>query len=342
MSEERPLRVAQIGNFDPPHSTENELRWALASNGHEVHSYQEGDPDAWHRLGRHLLAMEPPDLILWTRTASELNRIPLDLQKSVIEGARALGVPVVALHLDIWASLPRERELSEVPYFSLVDIMCTADGGHPLTWAEHGIDHRWFPPAVSHLECEPGTFRDEYASPLAFVGNWSGHYHPEARHRAEMIDHLRARGDVAFWPKEGQPAVRGDDLRDLYASVDVLVGDSCNVDGAGFYCSDRVPETIGRGGFLLHPATPGVTDGSNWWASPDVLGAPMWQNGEHLACWEAGNWEMLDDLIENALHDHEGRRAIARAGREFTRQHHTYAARMRVLVEMLRHEGRLP
>ena len=42
------------------------------------------------------------------------------------------------------------------------------------------------------------------------------------------------------------------------------------------YLSDRLPELIGRGGFLLHPYVDGVTDGT------------VFTDGEHLATWKLG------------------------------------------------------
>lgn len=340
-----PIRVALIGNLEPPHSTENELRKAILACGHGGECFQEGQRDSWLRLGQRITRGPRPDLIIWVRTASELARIPVDLQTRTIDAAKQAGIPVVGYHLDIWWGLARQRELTEVPYFRLVDMMCTADGGHQSEWASIGVDHRWFPPAVSEFECVPGTPRDEYRSRVAFVGGWQGGYHPEAEHRHKLIAHLQARGDVEFWPRKGEHAVRGPDLRDLYASVDVIVGDSCNADGRGWYCSDRIPETLGRGGYLLHPRTTSVTDGLRWspvWSGDERDEVPMFRDGEHLACWEAGVWDMLDDLIAASLDDPHGRRHIAETGRLHVLEHHTYTQRMRALVAMLRAEGRLP
>ena len=94
-------------------------------------------------------------------------------------------------------------------------------------------------------------------------------------HRSRLVKWLRKNYDrqVKFWPEPNQHAVRGDDLTDLYASVKVVVGDSCLVpkpDGSPMthYCSDRIPETLGRGGLLLHPVVEDVTGklfNHHWW-----------------------------------------------------------------------------
>lgn len=344
------LAVAQIGNFDPPHSTENELRKALLACGHVVDPFQEGDRRAWMRLAQRLQRGPRPDFILWTRTASELNRIPVDLQERVVHMARDQGIPVVGMHLDIWWGLARSSELGSVPYFRLVDVMCTADGGHQDEWAAIGIDHRWFPPAVSEFECVPIASRVDFWQQVGFVGSWQGGYHREWAHRHALVDHLRRRGDVEMWPRVGEHALRGEDLRALYASVPVFVGDSCDVDRRGRYCSDRIPECLGRGGFLIHPRTFGVTDGSLWALELDpdgdgsatLIETPMFTEGEHLACWDIGEWDALDSLIDRAVKDPEWRSQIAAQGRAHVLAHHTYTQRIGVLVDMLRHEGRLP
>src|SRR5690606_15314764 len=134
-----------------------------------------------------------------------------------------------------------------------------------------------------------------------------------------------------FWPVAGEPPIRGDALRDLYASVKVVVGDSCFAgDPRGVrYCSDRIPETIGRGGFLVHPEVPGVTDGT------------LYTTGQHLVTWPAGDWQRLRTEIDTALANPDRRRTIAAAGREHVLAHHTYEVRMRQLIDLMCDRGLL-
>ena len=118
------------------------------------------------------------------------------------------------------------------------------------------------------------------------------------------------------------PAVRGQHLQDLYASVDVVVGDSCFA-GTGLenYWSDRIPETLGRGGFLLHPNVPGLEK--------------HFKDGEHLCTWEAFDWEGLGTLIETALSSPEDRADITTTARYHVREHHTYERRVEQIVDAL-------
>lgn len=317
------LTCAYLGNFDPPHSTENEVRKALEALGHRVLPLQEGA----------VRAVDVPrkasdaDLLIWTQTYSLAEQGgTLAERRQMVDTLRAQGTPTVGVHLDRWWGLSRQDQIDREPFFR-VDLLCTADGGHDAQWRQAGVNHVWMAPAVSEFECVPAEPSDEYAADVAFVGNWGGSYHREWRHRRELVRWLRRtyRNRVRLWPERGQPAVRGDELRALYASVKVVVGDSClapTADGKPMsrYCSDRLPETLGRGGLLVHPHVDGVTDGT------------LYEAGEHLACWTLGNWRQLQQAVDRLLEDAEERTRIVKAGREHVLTHHTYTQRM---VEVL-------
>lgn len=334
-----PLRVAYIGNFEPRHSTESHISRALENVGHTVTRIQENIPSNWES---QVLENQIGDanFVLWTRTGWDWPNLGLThaeahrRQRSMLRYCRSRKIAVVGYHLDIWWGLNRSHLIFEEPFFE-VDLLCTADGGHDKEWYEAHINHVWFPPGVSRDETEPGMFRDEYFSQVAFVGNWGGDYHAEHQHRRELVDFLRHnyRNRTNFYPEKGRPAVRNEDLRDLYASSKVNVGDSCFVGKIERYCSDRIPETLGRGGLLIHPRVHGITDGYPW----DSPTGPysMWREGEHLLCWEAGDWDELGKKIDWALEHESECKEIRARGREFTRALHTYERRMDSLVVLL-------
>lgn len=324
------MKVAYVGNIGPgsaPHSTENHVRRALEVNGHTVASIHEQRFD-WSPGA----VPADADVVLWTHTHGFAPERTHARQERFLDALRSRGVPSVGYHLDRWFDLRRERQVYTEPFFRC-DLVCTADGGNDERFAEAGVNHVWFPPGVSAGECEPGTYRPELASDVAFVGSWAGGYHQESTHRADLVEWLRTTyGDrCRFWPAPGEHAVRGDALRDLYASVKVLVGDSCLV-GTGKnakYLSDRVPESIGRGGFLVHPRVDGVTSGE------------LYTEGQHLACWDAFDWPELQSTIDLYLDKDEERRRVAKLGREHVLAHHTYERRMEQLVELLAERGLL-
>lgn len=322
------MKVAYVGNVGPgsaPHSTENHIRQALEVHGVTVVPLHE------QRLDWATSAVpEGTDFVLWTHTHGFAPERTHRAQERFLAGLRARGIPSVAVHLDRWFDLARERQVAEEPFFR-VDYLATADGGNDDRFAALGIEHHWFPPGVSGPECELGTFRPELASDVAFVGSHAGGYHPESKHRYELVEWLRATygNRCRFWPAPGEHALRGEQLRDLYASVKVLVGDSCLV-GTGRsarYISDRVPETIGRGGVLVHPEVEGVTDGT------------LYTSGEHLLTWPAGDWDALRATIDRALADDELRARISTQGRAHVLAEHTYERRMATLVADLAERG---
>lgn len=340
------MNIAFIGNFQPTmapedrHSTENHILEALTALGHHVDPIQEDVPDNWRMLSQFPRYAVPyssvfPDLFLWTRTGWSwelLGTTEAEMHAcmtSFLARCREQGIPTVGVHLDRWWGLARQNDVYTQPYFK-VDHLFTADGGHNAEWKAAGVNHHWMPPAVSEFECVPGTARAEYQSDVAFIGSWQG-YHPEWLHRFELVEHLRQRGDCRFWPEPGQ-VVRGVKLRDVIASTKVIVGDSCLVGGITHYCSDRIPETLGRGGFLVHPHVEGVTDGTLYNGS-DV---PLSDGPLHLDTWLLNDWRGLDDCIEAALIADEVRRNIARYGREHVLANHTYTVRMREVLEAVK------
>lgn len=320
------VKVLQVGNHGPSHSTESHLAIALEYNGVEVIRAQENNVDIWRELAREVPDV---DFILWTRTGWDWPHYGISekaahqMQNRMLLNAARAEIPTVGMHLDIWWGLQREHQIHEEPFFN-VDLMVTADGGHDQEWAKAGVNHVFFAPGVSLPETEPGKYRSDFASPLAFVGSWQGSYHAESEHRHALVRWLKQNftRDCAFWPQPGQPAVRGVELRDLYQSVEVLVGDSCFTGtGLRLYHSDRVPESLGRGGYLIHPRVPGME--------------ALYEHRVHMANWNAWEWEGLGAEIEWALSNPEERKAIAEAGREHVRKTATYEVRMRQLIDLL-------
>jgi hypothetical protein len=329
------LRVALLGNLEPEFSTENEFRDGYERNGADVFVYQEGDAEAMRDLIDDLRT-NPPDFVHWTRTKGLADRLGDAVQWEMLRTAGRAGVPVVGPHLDIWIGFERESQIETDPYFRGVDLMLTADGGHQEAWQHYGVNHRWLLPAISERWLGLGTPQEKYRSKIAFTGSWQGGYHPEAEHRHQLVAWLQETygDDVRFYPKKGQHAIRGRELNDLYASVDVVVGDSAVLPGKGRYVSDRIPETAGRGGPLLHPWVEGVTADEN---DPFYYAV--------VAGWEAGDWSRLKELIDNEIgaypagdpmwaHYRQGFVDAIAAGQ-------TYTHRCREIVEIMNEEGLL-
>ncbi len=307
MSERRTLTVAYVGNFTPEWSTESAVASALQNLGHRVIAVSELTASAAELQS----AAHAADLVLWTHT-HQLGS--LEAQWQLVE--LTSRPPLIGLHLDRWWGLARESDIFTHPFFKC-DVLWTADGGHEQLWREAGVTHRWLLPALDARGTD--TPARVAASPIIFVGNFTS-YHPEWPHRAELVAHLREwYGDkFAALPAPGAPRLVGQQLTNLYSAARVVVGDSCLAGNADHYFSDRVPETVGRGGFLLHPAVQGL----------EYVVVP----GRHVITWSLGDWQELRELTSRALRDEAWCHQVASAGCAHVRQHHTWESRLRVVI----------
>jgi hypothetical protein len=306
------VTIAYVGNFGPPHSTENHVAATLEAMGHTVSRMQEVGPYAL-RAEDVTARLHTADLLLWTRTPPGLKG---DAPRMLRTAAR-MGIPSVALHLDLYAGLARGVDVAKEPWWTCQYVF-TADGGSEAFWQEHGIRHHWLPPAVFGPEAymaEPNGRRYD----VIFTGQRD--YHPEWKYRPQLVDWLASTYGARFrrFPMPGEHAVRGHDLNVLYASTKVVVGDSLCL---GFthprYWSDRLPETLGRGGFLIMPEIEGLRD----FYAPD-----------ELVTYTFGDFAGLREKIDYYLTHDDEREAIRRAGHEATKRHSTYTHRMEAMLK---------
>lgn len=320
----RPLTIAYVGNYRAPWCTEVHVSATLEALGHTVHRLQEDDlhagtcgPDGlgWLELPNHVDALGA-DLLLWTRTWA--NPHPDD-QRMALQVLAERDVPTVAYHLDLYLGTLREHQIEDEPWWGSAHLF-TPDqrlDTDPRTTGRH----HWLPPAVYAPEARLVAAQLAYRADVAFVGSVTT-YHPEWIHRRELVAHLQRRYGNTFrrYPRGRQP-VRGEQLNTVYASTKVAVGDSYGAGTIPGYWSDRIPETLGRGGVLVHPDVPGLTE--------------CFTPGEHLATWPLGDWGAMHQAIEGLLADAKGREGMRAAGMRHVQTHHTYLTRMAQLLGYL-------
>ncbi len=244
------LHISFLGNFHNPESTENMVKWALEQGlGHEVEAIEEKTATL-PMLQRIAFSS---DLFIWIRTPNWLH-----ITDSKIFGflmaLRAKRIPSLFIHLDKFFSIPeREAGIGKLPFWKC-EFVWTADGSRQDDFKARGVNHFWMRPAVSEEYCHPGRPREEYKCDVGFVG--ARGYHSEYPFRPKMISFLEETYGDRFKHIEG---VRGHLLNDVYASMTVCVGD-CFQAGTPNYASDRLMETTGRYGLLLHPVVAGFDD----------------------------------------------------------------------------------
>lgn len=314
------MKIVYEGNSIVDFCTEVHIRKSLELLGHEVVFVPTGSISTGEL--EQLITREQPDLFLLTqpwgsRTATD---------RCILDCCRAQGIPTAGFHLDLFWGLPEREQWVRghtEPLFDC-DYLFTPDGDHQAQWAEAGIDHRWLPAGVFEPECYDAEPDPTWAGvKVAFVGSApnrvGGNYHREWTHRPQLVQQLGDwYGDAFVHVGNGGtiPFLRGDDLNRFYASVPIIVGDSCFTSPEKTYTSDRLFETWGRGGFLVHPRV-------------DPIERLI---GQRLPSWELGDWGQLRFVIDGFLGDVYARDNTRARIAAAVRAKHTYTNRMADLL----------
>jgi len=244
------VKIVFIGNFSVPYSTESHHKWTWEKLGHEVVALQENKTTT----DAVIAACQGAQVLQYTHTHGWDfgGSFP---QLEMLEKARNMGVKSFSYHLDLYWGLNkldrREDRIGEHPSWK-VDYFFSTDGGNEEKYHSRGINHFWMPPGVVEYATHKGNFRQDLASDVGFVGSVG--YHPEYPFRKHLIDGLKQHYGNRFRVYSG---LREEPLNDAYASIKVVVGDHCFA-GVPKYWSDRLPETCGRGGFIVYPKTEGL------------------------------------------------------------------------------------
>lgn len=311
------MKLAFLGNHAVPHSTESHVAEAFESCGVEVARIQEGMKASW----------VPPladgaDVFLWTKTPSLAKQSgSLEEQAKMLDDIKSRGILTTAYHLDRYWDVGRESEIGSHPWWSS-DIVFSADGGNQERFEAAGVNHRFLPAAMRASEVGPGTHQQRYISDVAFVGSGAG-YHREWPWRQQLLRGLQVRYRRRFvhWPKGPRKIVRGRDLNDLYATARVVVGDSIFAGRCANYWSDRIYETVGRAGALVHPRIEGLSD--------------HFTEGEHFLGYDAGDLGSVYAAVEELLNDEGLRMKLKDHGPPHVAAHHTYDFRVREFLDSL-------
>lgn len=316
-----PKVLLYLGNFEPTHSTETHISATLTAMGVDVIEAQENQVTAQQVID--LVAEHGAEILLWTRTWGMKDG------QRMLDGAKAAGAKTVAWHLDLYAGLPRGNGIKTDPWWRC-DYVFTPDGGSPGFWEKHGVKHHYLKPGVFAPECYLAQPDPSVACDVLFVGSGGirGNYHPVWPYRGELIKFLSDTYGTRFskWGNPpmngGRSHVRGHALNVLYASAKVVVGDTlCLGPGEARsprftherYFSDRLYETMGRGGFLIHPWIVGLDE--------------EFEQDTHLGFYKYGDFPGLQEHINHFLEHDDAREAIRLAGHEKVKRDCTYTQR---------------
>jgi hypothetical protein len=312
------VRIVFLGNFAAFWTSETYWAQSLEDLGHEVDRLQLGA--ASEEILKRGRAAE---VLVWVHTPGGVTPGALSMEQ-VLGELRAAGVPSVSYHLDLWTGLQRAEQVRREPVYRHVDHFFSVDPGLvEYLNRETPVQGHYLPAGVYRGECVMADPRPEgYLHDVGFVGGRRD-YPAEWPYRPVLVDWLEETYGDGFahrGAESPQGPVFGEGLNRFYADTKVIIGDSLcpGFDYTGYW-SDRVYETIGRGGFLIHPYVPGLEE--------------HFTDGRHLAFYTYGDFDELHELIDYyVMHDAE-REKIRRAGFEHVREHHTYGHRWQTILD---------
>ena len=309
------MRIVLLGNVDLPYSSETYYVKTLRSMGHDVLALQEGVVPAEHILQQALGS----DLFVWIHGHSD--ETPGTSMEVVLRVLKFNGVITLTWHHDLFFGLGRQNLITESPVYKYVDHFFSTDKLMADWVNEHThVRGHYLPSAVYDKEAIMLPQKN-LAPEIVFVGNKG--YHPEWQYRPNLIKWLEEKYIGRFGWYSGEEnslgLKRGLEMNQLFADTKIVVGDTlCMNFNYPYYWSDRLWETLGRGGFLIMPYVKGmkkyVTDGT------------------HLRFYEFGNFKQLKYMIDYYLKNDDEREKIRKAGHEYVKKNHTYVHRWKEIL----------
>jgi hypothetical protein len=312
--------VLYVGNFMHTHSTETHISSDLKKIGYNVINLQENNCDS-HTFSKIISYFKNVMLLdilmlLYTRTWGYLTREQLS-------DLRQMRIKSVSYHLDLYYPLKRKNSVKDDAFW-LTDYVFITDCDPDAMMYYKKINNNIFPlyAGIHSSDCVmyPVT---NYEHDIIFVGSGSikGDYHGEWPYRIKLLKFLYSYKNFA---KFGPPdiTVRNSELNKLYSKTKIVIGDTICVNFTyQRYWSDRIYETLGRGGFLIFPYIKGLEE--------------EFVDKKHLVFYEYGNFDQLRKLIEYYLKNDEERETIRKCGFEFVKNNYTYKHRMLSLISKI-------
>lgn len=312
------MRIAFLGNFNVPYTSESHYAATLEKMGHKVIRMQETNVST----DRVYMTAVDCDLFFWVHT----HGWELKGNRTMSEVLRQLdrrNVPSVAYHLDLYMGLRRWNEYHDHEYFRVKHFF-TVDK-LMADWLNENtstIGH-YLPAGVFENECYMAEPVEQLKYDVIFVG--SKKYHQEWSYRPKLIEWLEKTYGNRFghFGNDGMGTIRGDALNKLYASAKVVVGDTLCINfDYPYYWSDRIYETTGRGGVIVHPYIKGLEE--------------EFTDRQDLLFYQYGDFDDLKTKIDELLKDDEYREKLRRNGFERTKNEHTYTQRLQTIIDTVK------
>jgi len=191
------------------------------------------------------LEKSKPDILLFTKW-----NWPNELDQTLIYLKR-MGTKLVSWLFDIYFDYPREYQIRNAKFFK-ADYVFTTDNGHNHRWPAMGINHHCIRQGIFAEECYMAD-RATYKYDVVFIGSEN----PMFMQRNEILYKLDKDFKFTWFGRKNTAEKRSHDLNRLFAETKIVVGDSYP---SPRYWSNRIVETLGRGGFLIHREVEGLKE----------------------------------------------------------------------------------
>lgn len=299
-------KIVYLGNFTRLYDEEG-IAKSLEKLGHTVIRIAE---QGYIATTPQEIVKEGPDFVLYAKL-----KIPMVWRQGFFQAMRDYKIKTVCWIPDLFIGLGREKYINVPESIFQADFVCTPDGGHDEKWKEWGINHHTLRQGIYDEECYSGEAQN-LPSSIAFVGTQNGEFPYRQKLMMELARHY---SDMFRWyGRLTSYEIRGSHLNELFASIPIIIGDSVY---SPQYWSNRIYETLGRGGFLIHPNIPGLEKEFIYY--------------KHFVPYDYGDMDGLFEKIDYYLtHDTE-RKFIAQQGQEFVKENHTLLHRCRQLLKIV-------
>lgn len=279
------MTIAFVGRFEKLHDEEYIAR-SFEMLGHTVYRVPQDNSD--FNVDYALTALEY-DFLLFTKWEKFNPRL-----------WKQRGVKTVCWLFDLYFDYMRQFRVATAPYFK-ADHVFTTDDGHEKEWALAGVNHHCVRQGIYAPECYAAPINNPHG--VLFVGS----NNPANIDRAGQLQFVRGTyPDFRWIGKKSTEEVRGVALNDLYATAKIVIGDSVY---SPRYWSNRIVETLGRGGFLIHQQVPGLLE-----AYP------------YLVTYKRGNFKHLEETINYYLEHEDERQEIIQKNLAWVKERYTMDA----------------
>lgn len=308
---ERVYNILYVGNFSKNSVGEPEIARAFTKVGHNVKILEEfstGFEKIKTEVNRGIY-----DFLLFAK-------FRVAPTPEIIKFFREMKIPKVCWLFDLYWGQGREILLTsrEIP-MCYSTIAFTTDGGHERLFKRMRVNHR-----ILRQGIEEGNKIGKPIYPtkaeIGFVGTIN-RGRPRL-YRNQLINFLKETYGLRFEHFGQGGDIRHEALNNLLATLKIVVGDSAN---SPFYWSNRIYETVGRGGFLIHPKILGLDKEFKYY--------------KHFIPYSYGDFKGLKEKIDYYLTRPRERDAVRWEGYKYCHENHTYTDRVVELINILRNEN---